>query len=771
MGNTLETRFVFQDADASKVDNLRQKLIETNNVANNFGDANFGKKIASESAQGSEAVKKLGKDVDSLKTKTETLALPRPTISKYWENEATEVKKSVLSINESTASLTGARSNPGKLSLDRIASGIDDDGVSRVKPKINIDYGESKFNTGAKAIKLVGDEASITADKVDKAALKLNRLRGFGAIIRDLGLGINETEINVAITGVNKLNEYLAKNAAAKGAATAATAALTTATAAEGAATTGAATAVEAETAAFTGIGVASLAVFGTVAAAGLAVVKITQNIREEAERRLHVEEKIASAINNQILGQQQALKDLQKARDFAASDDFFSRDLKNDSLEQLKQRRATIEQLIKLTPQTLPVIEDGKFVSKANENYERLQKRLLEFDAQIRTNPYEKNAAAAKAFDERFENFQKNQEKNREYENEAAKKSEADRKKREEDLEKSKEKIKDLGKTYTSVFDNLLQKTNSNNPFVTIFNEGDKAIRDLRENLKGLSPELQAVARSMQQKLNADSLFNARLENDFARFDLKERADELRNFKPAKIEDPNKFFKDFIEAGLKQISASNGGSFTRFNRVSNADGSFGGFSQTDARNDVLKSFDRVSNADGSFGGFSVRNRTFADLTSREKDDFINKDNLSLQDKLSRQFVLAGNRNALNENQQATVDRKIIALSANLRPEQLTARQRDLVATANEKEAARKQAAEAEAARRDIARNGFLEQIAANGKRLTEIAEKDGFKGLEQILRVVTEGDVKAELKPAATSKDTQKAYSGDTYYEQYENR
>lgn len=327
-------------------------------------------------------------------------------------------------------------------------------------------------------------------------------------------------------------------------------------------------------------------------------------------------------------------------------------------------------------------------------------------------------------------------------------------------EIEKGKEKVKELGKTYTDTFSNIFTSTSSN-PFFNIFNESDKAIDKLRENLKGLSPELRTVAEQLQRQSDSVKLFDARLNNNLDAFDLREKANEFRNFAPEtlKIDDPSKFFKDFVEAGLKQIEANNGG-FTRFNVVSKSDGSFGGFSQSDARNSLLKVFQTVSNADGSFGGFFQRERTFADLTTGEKQDFLNRSsqtdlnkNISFQSRLDKQFQII---DALGTNgdaeKAALANQKILAL-AGTDPSRLSDRQREQVAVAAEREAARRDSAEREANKKRDELLAVNRRVAEATEKLLAVAEKEGFAG---VIRVIdeTKGGVESQLQPAPNSND-----------------
>jgi hypothetical protein len=59
------------------------------------------------------------------------------------------------------------------------------------------------------------------------------------------------------------------------------------------------------------------------------------------------------------------------------------------------------------------------------------------------------------------------------------------------EEIEKEQKKAEELRKTYKSTLADLSRKISPNNPFVSVFLEADKALEDLRENLKKLPPEM----------------------------------------------------------------------------------------------------------------------------------------------------------------------------------------------------------------------------------------------------------------------------------------
>ncbi|HEX8248976.1 MAG TPA: hypothetical protein VF599_12435 [Pyrinomonadaceae bacterium] len=536
-----------------------------------------------------------------------------------------------------------------------------------------------------------------------------------------------------------------------------------------------------------------SLGIFGAVAVAGYGIVKVTENIRNEAERRLQVEFQIQGAINNQILSQKEGLKNLQKMREEAAELRTFERFLDAGSIEALTRRRANLEQLKNLTPATLPVIENGKVISKPNEDFEKLSRQLLTLDAQIDSSQQNKIRASNEAFDNRWKSYAKSQDDAREAEQRRLKQQN-------ESIEKGKAKVRELGKTYTDVLDNLYQKQGANNPLVSIFSDGDKALKTLRENTKGLSADLISTFETMQKNQNALKLYEARIDNNLGVFDLREQAKDLRNYqKPEfKIEDPTKFFDDFIQAGLKQIEKGRGGKnfnasftpdgkgflgfsqsendpFTRYHsnifaNGKNADGSdklfTNGFSQSDARNDLLNAYDRVSNKDGGFGGFSVRQRTFGDLSDFEKQSYIQSlqkqddSDLRLQDRLQRQISLIQGKGFLSENEQAINDKKLIALSSGLNPSQLTYDLREKFAAARERDAVRIERYEQDATADRKKQIALQNRIAESLDKLKEIAEKEGLQG---VIRIIDESNGKADVRSRSvktpTPRHTQEYY------------
>ena len=788
--NVLKTTFIFDtELGDKKIEITRSNLFALNDDINNIGKkTTFGKTIAAD-------FDLAGKGVDTFKNKVADLSRPTFGGEYYEESKkintafesAAKGADNFKAAAETSFSGVKSRVDAGRESLRDIgkyynetsrelnkplADGKNFSPLAQASSKLHSELARLQTDisglnatllktTNKSVIKIINEDLAVAETRFnklnainDRLAQKANavaptgnaapsasestkttgfgRLRGFGAIFRAADLGINESEINAGLAAVELFNKELAitKSATiaattAKTTLTAATTASTAATAAEGAATAVTTAAVEAETVAFGALSLASLGIFAGVAAAGFAVYEVSKKIREESEHRLKVEESINGEINKQLLAGIELRRQFTEQSANAARSDNFGRSVQGETKEQLERRQQSLTNSIQqseILKNAAAFTKDfgGVDLQKLENNLANDRREKIDVEKRLRDLPFEQSKFSNDSFNRRNEDFKKSQESVIQSEKAAFERRAAS-------IEKAKEKVKELGKTYADTFVNLNQKLNAENPVALAFAEGKKELDALKESLRGLSPELQNQAVAIQNKLNGNALFNARLDNDFAAFDLKQRASELRDFKTPKIEDQSKFFADFVADGLKQAIAANGGSGTRFNRLGS-----GGFSQSDIAAEFSTNFNRVSKTDGSFGGFSQSARSFADLTNREKFDFLNKDNVGAQNKLSAAFDLAGNREKLNDDQQSAIDRKILSLSGTFRPDQLNDRQRDIVATAAENEAKRKSEKEDKSFEVQV-------KIEEHLKKLREIAEKGGENALKIILQDETE--------------------------------
>lgn len=206
------------------------------------------------------------------------------------------------------------------------------------------------------------------------------------------------------------------------------------------------------------GISTAALAsvavVAGSVAVAGAAVYDVTKRIRDEAERRLKVEENIASVQNRQILASQEISKAQSEFLAKAAENRQFNRALQTDDVDSLKRQRDDLIARQKTISQTKGVIgEDKKTVTfVANTDYTDITQQVNAINAQIDQINVNKINQSNDAFHKNFENYSKSADQAVE----AAKKHLVL-------LEKQKEKFIDLRETLASgvskEFDNPLVK------------------------------------------------------------------------------------------------------------------------------------------------------------------------------------------------------------------------------------------------------------------------------------------------------------------------
>ena len=205
--------------------------------------------------------------------------------------------------------------------------------------------------------------------------------------------------------------------------------------------------------------------------------------------------------------------------RNFNLADSFFSPDQRQKAIDKAIETARSIAENFKNSYQAA-LSNQSSSLSLLELGQRDFYKNQGLFDNETRR-------AIAESFERRIE------EKRRELE--AERKREIDRQKaeaekRQREIESATKKVRDLEKTYLSVFANLQNAVNSNNPFVRVFSEARSEIDKLREDLRGLPEELQNTALAIQRKINANNLFSARIDNSLDVFGLRQRAEDLRN-------------------------------------------------------------------------------------------------------------------------------------------------------------------------------------------------------------------------------------------------
>lgn len=469
------------------------------------------------------------------------------------------------------------------------------------------------------------------------------------------------------------------------------------------------------------GLSLGGLAVFGGLAAAGLAVVKITESIRTEAERRLKAEEAIVAAMNRQRLLGIEIAKNTERVLKQDAADDQFSQFLKNGSIDDLQRRLENIRRLQNVGGNTDVGVDPktGKAIAVESEASKRRVEELRRLEQEIRERGRQTSSDRSNVFEQQAENYKKSQESARKAQEEFAK-----------SVEEGRKKVGELGKTYNAVLDGIVQRSNANNPFVQLFSEADRSMKVLRENTRGLSRDVIAQFEAMEQKANSLKLFEARIESGLGALGLRNEAANFRN--PVDPE-KNRLQQDAI---IRQFLADNpnyGNSF------------FGG--SGDFRSIT---YDQNGNMDEATRRDILSRSQLGRNTLETPADRLNK---TLQD----QFNLL-NQNARSPDEQRIADRRFAALTQGVNPLELSDRNREAAAAVREREAVRIESAEKEAI--DVARESrdLQKRIAESQEKLLLIAEKQGIRGVEIAIRDGTSGGVDVK---SPTSSDTGSLYGG----------
>ena len=147
----------------------------------------------------------------------------------------------------------------------------------------------------------------------------------------------------------------------------------------------------------------AALGVMGALAVAGAVVVKVTQNIKEEAKKRLKIEEDLQIALNNQILAQKESVKLYEQQVKLADRNREFNESIKRQSIEELTRRKELLEVFIRtLRPQASD--KDGL------ERVEQYKREALAINEQVAALQKKKELDQTSSFNNKFDNFKQSQ-------------------------------------------------------------------------------------------------------------------------------------------------------------------------------------------------------------------------------------------------------------------------------------------------------------------------------------------------------------------------
>lgn len=665
MANVLKTEFVIEEGNSpQKIHSFEDSLKSLNGDLNNLGkNADFGKRLSVDFDKLHTKANSLQKDFSSIaKTRIDSGSIGGFTKeivraserSRQLSNDITQIKAELASPNRksSIAFLTGELKGAEREadSLQRKLSGLQGAGAAG----------------GGGFTKRFGSDNKLSGFQKQNLSYQVND------VLTGLASGQNPAQI-LAQQGGQIAQIFSAQQAAAL------------------VATYG-----------------SLVAVVGAGAAAIALTYKITGDLRAEAEKRLKVEENIASVVNRQILSSQELVKNIQKARMEAAQNRNFSDFVGAGSIDDLKRRRANLERLNQLVSPTDTVFENGKAVAKPSETYLKRAQEIQALDAQIAASEKKNQQSLADSVNQRWESWKKSQADAVEF---AKKKQEEF----EKSVEKGKQKVTELGNQYKSLFDSLIQKQSAGNPFAMLFNEGDKSLERLRENTKGLSADLISQFSKIEAKANSIKLFETRLDNQLSSFSLRQDAANFRNpfDSSAQAKSQNEFIDRFLRNNPNYLYLQNKTDLDEATRA-----------------DILRRFAPSS------------------VTETAADRF----NQSLQQKADLLF-----KRGLSNEELSIADRKFINLTSGVNPLELTDRLRQQAAAAREREAVRQETAEREAREQRAQQIQLQRRIAENTEYLKQIAQKEGFAGVIEILDK-SNGSARV-LGASPTPQDTAQTY------------
>jgi len=431
------------------------------------------------------------------------------------------------------------------------------------------------------------------------------------------------------------------------------------------------------EAAALLGVSTAALATLAAAAAAIAAAKVGSEYIRDQAEKRLRIEEGIAAAMNKQALTTREIGANLEKQLQMAASDRQFSRFLGSSSISDLERRFTDIKRLQDLSPNTQRG-PNGEPV-ESEQSIQR-RKELLAIEEQIAKLRERSTTSADQAFAQRFENWKKAQ----------ADAAEA-AKRFAESVKAGEEKVKELGQVYRRTFEDIARRANADNPFVQVFMDSDESLRRLRENLRGLPKELQDLATRAQQAISSRQLFEARLENAMQVFDLREVVQRFRDDTP----DRRNFAQNRLDREIEEFERRR---------------SLGVIMNDEAQQESFRRRQRL-----------IEQRFPTDSPSARLDRLLESmDRIRPED----------------SSQQAILDMRVVRSASAIDPSQIRGDQRERIAAAAERSAEREERRFREALDVQKQMLRFSESIDANQKRLLAIAERGGIQGVEAAITI-----------------------------------
>jgi|GEM_PF-4720297 len=578
------------------------------------------------------------------------------------------------------------------------------------------------YQNSVEKLKIYRAEKAAEIAEETKTAGRIKQIRGFGMVIRHATGGwVDEMQINAGIALLNKYRE--AASAASGAGSKAATAAVTAGTSVAGgaagaAAGSGAAAGVSAKIVSLIGTAAEGTTVATTslIGAAGLPLIyaayRLSTDRRVEAERALKLEEGMAVVYGRQQSMRKQILDTYaQQTAEIERQAKFADRLKFAESLP-AKESAALLNSLIQIKNLQIQAAADHGDAAEAN----RLLQERNAANQQLLDLPQRETSRLDTDFAARNEMFKQSQQ----IEREAAER-------RAKDIQDGIDKIKELGKTWRTTFTDLFVQSNSQNPFVSLYTNGQKALESFRASSVLLSADLRKQGEDMIRQNNALALFRQRADTRLDVFDLRQQARDLRDY--VSPDDQNRQRSDWRNRFLRNSPNYEYLLTNRYQMDPSAQ------NQTFAdylKDDLQKRYENI------YG------------TPQEKIQQGVEDRLSEINKLRR----------LSGADQNYLDQKVLSLGQRYNPADLTSGERSIIADAADRQAAQKARMEADSYK---VQSDLLTVLTSINKQMTGQSGK-GLLAIENSIKIQNASDADIEVREALRPprpSDTARDYGG----------
>ncbi len=439
------------------------------------------------------------------------------------------------------------------------------------------------------------------------------------------------------------------------------------------------------------------LAVASSAAVAGAAIVYVTHQIRENAERQLKLVERTQGLINKTALSWKKNREEAQKtldAFDERQSDKAFQKRIEGSDIEALDRQLAALEKLKELSRD--PDVEADK---KKQEAY---AKQIVAIKEQKVALQELKKEQESDAFEKRWDDWKKSQE-------DAANAAIEAQEKYQEALKETNEKLDEMQKKAISVVDEIGAR--QDNPILKTMLEAEKAIQSVTEATKGFSQTIINGLTAAVTKANDLAKVSVQITNAVGQLDAKISAANLRA--PTKEE---------LEKSLQA--------------------KYGGVLAIDQSGNIFSRPGRSTNPD-------VINQFRNEALNAENAEKIQKQ-VELQQRLAGlkdlQFRFRG-----DDERQALVDKQIQGLAGQFSKDELGIDNREFIAQAFDRDVSRKAKLEASAQAFYDGKTAWQTNIADFIKAKKEEA-KNSESGKLEI--TVTDGSGRVRGATTATPND-----------------